>query len=73
VWISEAKRYHSTPPRSLVFVYAIGDGSFYAIDTSRTDAEQESPIVFWEPGDEEVDKLEVTDVDFGSFALREIT
>jgi hypothetical protein len=65
--------YTSYAPHSLECLYATGDGSYHALETSRKGAESESSVVFWEPGNEEVDNRELTDADFASFALRKIS
>ncbi len=53
---------------SLVVVYGTGDGDYYALDTSRTNADGESPLVLWLPNVSipTADRPEVAR-DFGQF------
>jgi hypothetical protein len=57
----------------LVVIYNLGQGSYYAIDTSRADADGEAPVVGFTPGLTNAgDELEVIAPDFGSFLLETV-
>ena len=54
----------------LVVVYNLGQGSYYALDTARADADGEAPVVGFTPGvNKAADDLEVIAPDFGRFFL----
>ena len=62
-------------PKEMFKIGDVGDGSFYCIDTRIMYFDQESPIVLWTPGaDERTElRLEVTDIDYGSYFLQMVT
>jgi antitoxin YobK len=50
IWLTLRHRRSSNLPDSLILVGATGDGCYYALDTTRTDAAGEAPVVVWTPG-----------------------
>ena len=57
----------------LVVIYNLGQGSYFALDTSRTGADGEAPVVSFTPGlNSAGDDLEVVAPDFGSFFLETV-
>jgi hypothetical protein len=54
----------------MVVVFALGDGTHYALDTTRTKADGEAPVVAFTPGLGAPDRAhEVVADDFGSLFL----
>jgi hypothetical protein len=54
----------------LIVIYNLGQGSYYALDTSAAGADSEAPVVAFTPGIHRAgDQLEVIAPDFGSFFL----
>jgi hypothetical protein len=54
----------------LVVIYNLGQGSYYALDTARTDQDGEAPVVGFTPGlNRAGDELELIAPDFGRFFL----
>ena len=74
IWLTLKLRNTNLLPPSLVVVSDIGDGGYYAIDTSQRDSQGENPIVAWYPGlsKPEVSPEKVSD-DFGAFILQRIS
>jgi hypothetical protein len=51
-------------------IYALGQGSYYALDVSRVRPDGEAPVVAFMPGIHRAgDALEVVAPDFGAFLL----
>jgi antitoxin YobK len=50
IWLTLRHRLSSNLPDSLILTGDTGDGSYYALDTTRTDAAGEAPVVVWTPG-----------------------
>jgi antitoxin YobK len=67
IWLTLNERRLSNIPKSLVLIYATGDGTYYAIDTSKRDKENECPVVVWHPLSKPDDSLETVATDFGKF------
>lgn len=73
IWLTLEERKDSDLPENLVVVYALGDGSYHALDCSVTDQAGECPVVEWIPGSSKVGKgLEVIADDYGQFLLQKI-
>ena len=73
IWLTLDERKRFDLPKHLVIVGDTGIGEYYALDTSRRDCSDESPVVIWAPGrSREGDELEVVGPDFGSFFLEAI-
>ena len=54
----------------MVVIYALGDGTYYALDTARSGPDGEAPVVAFIPGAGAApDEFEVVFPDFGSFFL----
>lgn len=72
VWLTLEER-KTGLPEPLVVVYATGDGTWFAIDTSARDDTGEAPIVAWTPGLSKPDEpLEKVSPDFGEFFFTRI-
>jgi antitoxin YobK len=57
----------------LVVIYNLGQGSYYALDTGRAEADGEAPVVGFTPGlNSPGDELEVVAPDFGQFFLETV-
>jgi len=69
VWITLDLRRSSLLPDSLIPVYALGNGSYFAIDRSIKSTNSESPVVFWDAGSPPEDRREDVAEDFGQFML----
>lgn len=55
---------------ALIVIYNLGQGSYFALDTSAADTGGEAPVVAFTPGIHKAgDKLEVVASDFGAFFL----
>ena len=67
VWATRAGREHGLPS-SLVLVNPLGDGTYFALDTSATDERGESPVVAWYV----TGQIEPVATDFGAFLLGEL-
>lgn len=67
IWLTLDER-KSGLPKNLVLIYAVGDGSYYALDVSQTDSNGECPVVSY---DANGDMEKVAD-DYGSFLLAEL-
>jgi len=67
VWLTLNER-QSGLPHSLVLIFAVGDGGYYALDTSQVDKNYECPIISYEL-DGKTSKIAD---DYGSFMLSEL-
>ena len=73
IWLTLDERKNLSLPRHLLIVGDTGMGEYYAVDTSRRDSDNESPVVVWAPERaSDGDELEVVAEDFGSFFLSAI-
>lgn len=73
IWYTLKLRSESSMPESLVAIYVVGDGEILALDTSKTTADGEAPVVAWIPGGSQPsDNLEVVAPDFGTFLLERV-
>ncbi len=75
IWLTLQERTDSDLPRSLVLVYATGDGSYYALDVGagQDPGAEESPVVVWTPGLSTSDQdPEVVASSFGEFFRRTV-
>lgn len=73
IWLTLEERKSSGLPENLVIVYALGDGSYHALDCSVTDQASECPVVEWIPGSSRSGQaLEVIAEDYGQFLLEKI-
>ena len=67
IWLTLEER-ETGLPNHLVIVSDTGDGAYYALDTSRTDAAGECPVVC-----EEIDgRVDTVAEDFGTFLLEKV-
>ena len=69
IWLTLEERESSGLPDHLIIVYGLGDGTYYALDTSQTDENGECPIVAWPVGGTSDTTLEIIADDFGAFIL----
>lgn len=67
IWVTLDER-KSGLPHNLVIVYAAGDGTYYALDTSKLDDNGECSVVSYESNG----NLEVIADNYGSFLLDEL-
>lgn len=67
VWLTLDER-KSGLPKKLVLIYAAGDGTYYALDTSQVDDNKECPVVSYEING----GIERIADDYGSFLLSEL-
>lgn len=68
IWLTLDERERFGFPKHLVILGETGMGEYYALDTSRRDAQGECPVVIWVAGQsKDGDVLEVVASDFGSF------
>jgi hypothetical protein len=68
IWLTLDERERFGFPKHLVIVGDTGMGEYYALDSSRRDANGECPVVIWVAGQsKDGDVLEVVADDFGSF------
>lgn len=55
-------------PHHIILISDIGDGSYYALDLSQMNEEQECPVVIWPVGGyDETPELEIVAPDFGNW------
>lgn len=69
IWLTLKYRSRSHLPDSMIIVYSVGDGEYFVLDISQTDATGECPVVVWDPGVNEGDYLETIASDFGALFL----
>jgi hypothetical protein len=68
IWLTLRHRDSSNLPEPMILVAETGDGSYYALDTTRSDAAGEAPVVVWTPGaSTPEDDHEQVATSFGSF------
>lgn len=73
VWLNISNRQDFNQPDHIMIIADIGDGSYYALDLSQMNEEQECPIVVWPiDGYEETPVLEVVAPDFGTWFLEKV-
>lgn len=73
IWLTLTQRKTSGLPKHLVLVYGVGNGQYFALDTSKHSEDGESPLVVWTPGASKAeDELETAAADFGSFFLKTV-
>lgn len=73
IWLTLEERKNSDLPDNLVIVYALGDGSYHALDCSVIDQAGECPVVEWIPGSSKSGQaLEIIAQDYGQFLLEKI-
>lgn len=66
-WILKISRSDEIP-KNIVTIDEIGDGSYYALDLSQMNDEQECPVVIWPVGGyDETPELEIVAPDFGTW------
>lgn len=71
IWLTLKKRKQFNIPHSVLIISDTGDGYYYVIDTSKKNADGESPVFVWF-----VDKsppTEKVNEDFGDFFLEQVT
>jgi hypothetical protein len=55
---------------ALIVIYAVGEGTYFALDTAQANADGEAPVVAFMPGGNTAgDTLEIVAPDFGAFFL----
>ncbi len=69
IWLTLDERRSSGLPDHLIIIYALGEGTYYALDTSQRDDNGECPVVAWPAGSLSDEHLEVIANDFGEFML----
>ena len=67
IWLTLDER-KSGLPKNLILVYAVGDGTYYALDTSQVNSYGENPVVSYELNGSVKQVAE----DYGSFFLSEL-
>lgn len=68
IWLTLKQRASSGLPHHLVVVYAVGDGTYYALNCAERSVDEECPLVAWVPGASNAsDHLEIVAKDFGAF------
>ena len=71
IWLTLKHRQKYSLPAELVLVYALGDGTLYAVDTSQGGALGESPVIEW-PSGPPPERRRVVSSDFGIFLRNRI-
>ncbi|HEV8535000.1 MAG TPA: SMI1/KNR4 family protein [Candidatus Limnocylindria bacterium] len=73
IWLTLRAREEWPLPASMVAVYFDGATGYFVLDTSRRDAEAESPVLRWYPGlSSPATAQQVVAPDFGSFLLKTV-
>ncbi|CAO5682714.1 MAG: hypothetical protein HEEMFOPI_01762 [Holosporales bacterium] len=68
IWLNHNFRKKFDLPHHIISISDIGDGSYYALDLSQMNEEQECPVVIWPVGGyEETPELEIVAPDFGTW------
>lgn len=67
IWLTLDER-KSGLPDNLILIYAAGDGTYYALDTSQVDSERECQVVSYDVNG----KIAPVACDFGAFLLSEL-
>ena len=67
IWLTLNER-KSGLPKNLILVCAVGDGTYYALDTSQVSSNEENPVVSYELNG----SVKQVAADFGSFFLSEL-
>ncbi|CAO4846590.1 MAG: hypothetical protein CNLJKLNK_01355 [Holosporales bacterium] len=67
-WITIHYRKNFNLPHHIILISDVGDGSYYALDLSQMNDEQECPVVIWPVGGyDETPELEIVAPDFGTW------
>lgn len=67
-WLIQKFRKDFNLPHHIILISDIGDGSYYALDLSQMNKEQECPVVIWPVGGyDETPELEIVAPDFGNW------
>lgn len=69
MWLTLKLRQEIGLEQSMIVIYSTGAGEYFALDTSRTNADGECPVVVCEPASGERSHEEIIAVDFGVFLL----
>ena len=73
VWCTLKNREDFSQPKHIITIEHMGDGSYYALDLSQMNDDNECPVVVWPIGGYETTPvLEVVAPDFGSWFLDEV-
>ena len=60
-------------PKNIIQLDEIGDGSYYALDLSQMNDDEECPVVVWPVGGyDETPELEIVAPDFGTWFLEQV-
>lgn len=67
-WLTMDFRKEFDLPHHIILISDIGDGSYYALDLTQMNDEQECPVVIWPVGGyDETPELEIVAPDFGTW------
>ena len=73
VWSTLNGRNNLSQPNNIITLEHIGDGSYYALDLSQMNDDNECPVVIWPVGGYEMTPvLEIVAPDFGTWFLEEV-
>jgi len=73
IWLNTSNRKDFNQPTHIITISDIGDGSYYALDLSQMNDDNECPVVIWPIGGYEMTPvLEIVAPDFGTWFLDEI-
>ena len=67
VWLTLTERAEFDIPHSIIIIADTGDGYYYVIDTSKKNADGDSPVFVWDVDEDE--PTEKINEDFGDFLL----
>lgn len=72
-WLNLKFRKDFDTPKHIFLINDVGDGSYYALDLSQMDEDNECPVVIWPlNGYEDTPVLEIVAKDFGEFFLNKV-
>ena len=72
-WLTVDSRKNFNLPHHIILISDIGDGSYYALDLSQMNNEQECPVIVWPVGGyDETPELEIVAPDFGTWFLQQV-
>lgn len=73
IWLNYRNRTDFDQPEHIIVISDVGEGSYYALDLSQMNDQQECPVVIWPSGGyEETPELEIVAPDFGTWFLNEV-
>ena len=74
IWLTLDERKRTGLPHLLILIAETGEGGYYAIDTGRKTSDGDSPVVEWDPGEQQpLPDLPVIAEDFGAFLRAQIS